>query len=115
MAAAAVLLTLWCSPHTMIYEWSLALIPAISLWRYPALNKELWMVGVAAGWLALLLSTDLSRIQLLLQRDGLGVNPAVIVQISVPTLAVICWMMARELRQASEQNRLRLPAMGSSD
>ena len=29
MFAAAVFLTLWASPHTMIYEWTLAIIPAV--------------------------------------------------------------------------------------
>jgi hypothetical protein len=55
--AGAICLTIWISPHVMIYDWSLLLIPALLLWnRLPRLRPLLkslyaliWIVSILSG------------------------------------------------------------------
>ena len=62
MFAAAVFLTLWASPHTMIYEWTLAIIPAVLLWdRVPEKRQE-WLIMFSVAWIALFVSTPLAKV-----------------------------------------------------
>jgi alpha-1,2-mannosyltransferase len=96
---AAVLLTLWTSPHTMIYEWSLAVIPAVLWWNYLPRHRPAWRVLFAVGWVGLFVGTDLGRAQdWLVQRFGIA--PPVIVQVSVPLLGWAGWRAVRLLRPA---------------
>jgi hypothetical protein len=94
---AAVLLTLWASPHTMIYEWSLAVAPAVLWWTHLPQYRTSWLVLFAVGWAALFVGTDWGRVQEWLLRDKLGMDPPVIVQVSVPLLGWVGWRAARLL------------------
>jgi hypothetical protein len=88
MFAAAVFATLIGSPHTMTYEWALAVIPAVILWqRRPDLRKSLLPL-YAAAWIALFISTPLTKGQLNLM--------GVAVQISVPVIVFVA-MLIHEL------------------
>ncbi len=61
--AAAITLTILITPHAMIYDWALLLIPAILLWQEkPSLHKY-WKVIFAILWLVTLLSGPLTYLQ----------------------------------------------------
>jgi hypothetical protein len=91
MFAAAVFATLWGSPHTMTYEWALAVIPAVLVWdRRPDLRPT-WLALFAVGWAVLFVSTPLTKAQLGLSHHA--------VQISVPVLAWIGLAAGRALRR----------------
>ncbi len=93
--AAAVFVTLWASPHTMTYEWSLALIPAALLWyRQPEQRSE-WLPLFAIAWLALFVSTPLTK----LQQQTIGYA----VQVSVPILGYVACRAARLLSSGEWQ------------
>ncbi|MEZ6143386.1 MAG: glycosyltransferase family 87 protein [Zavarzinella sp.] len=77
--ATIVLATLWASPHTMIYSWTLAIIPAGLLWYHVPNLRPTWRVLFAIAWWTFWLSTPLT----LFQQRTLGVA----VQISTPILA----------------------------
>jgi hypothetical protein len=81
MFAAAVFATLIGSPHTMTYEWALAVFPAILLWRRRPDLRESLLPLYATAWIALFISTPLTKGQL----EFLGVA----VQVSVPVIVVV--------------------------
>jgi alpha-1,2-mannosyltransferase len=89
--AAAVCATLWGSPHTMTYEWALAVIPAAILWeRRPDLRSALIPL-FALAWLVLFVSTPFTKAQLSV--TGFAI------QLSVPILALLAIKIDRLLRQ----------------
>jgi hypothetical protein len=88
--AAAVFATLWGSPHTMTYEWALAVLPAVILWEARPARRGRWTPLFAAAWAALFVSTPLTKGQLQLA--------GVAVQVSVPILAWVALRAERELR-----------------
>lgn len=90
MMAAAVFATLWGSPHTMTYEWALAAIPAVILWDARPDLRPTWVPLFALAWVAMFVSTPLTKGQL-------GVA-GVAVQVSVPVLAFVGLWATRELR-----------------
>ncbi len=62
--AAAILLTLWTTPHAILYDMSLLLIPAVLLWQArPDWHNQLLAVFMW-GWLAYMFSTPLTGAQL---------------------------------------------------
>ena len=89
--AAAVVLTLWLTPHAMIYDWALLLAPALLLWETWPQVQDRWRAVFALVWIAAFFSGPLTVAQL-------RVLP-VAVQVSVPLLAyalarVYRWSMA---------------------
>jgi hypothetical protein len=88
--AAMIFLTLWASPHTMIYEWSIVLIPAVLLWERAPGHRDVWLPLFALGWVVLFISTPLTKWQWI----WLGFA----VQLSVPVLAFIAILVSRRLR-----------------
>ena len=77
----AVCFTIFITPHAMIYDWVLLLIPAILLWQaYPEL-KQYWKVVFTGIWLVSLLSSPLTFLQLKFL--------PVAVQISVPITLIL--------------------------
>jgi hypothetical protein len=92
MFAGAVFVTLWGSPHTMTYEWALAVIPAVILWDARPDLRPTWVPLFALSWVALFVSTPLTKAQL-------GVA-GVAVQVSVPVLAFVAVRAGQVLRQA---------------
>ncbi len=79
--AAAICLTLWTTPHAMIYDWTLLLIPAALIWQALPERREDWRVIFAVVWIAAFVSGPLTQLQL-------KWLPAAI-QISVPTLSAV--------------------------
>ncbi|MFK7801282.1 MAG: glycosyltransferase family 87 protein [Anaerolineae bacterium] len=85
--AGAILLTLWTTPHAMIYDWTLLLLPAVLLWQarpdWHTLLRRLFI----AGWIAYLLSGPLTAGQL-------AISP-VAVQVSVIFYAWALWSLIK--------------------
>jgi len=90
MMAAAVFATLWGSPHTMTYEWALAAIPAVLLWDARPDLRPTWVPLFALAWVAMFVSTPLTKGQLAVA--------GVAVQVSVPVLAFVGLRATRALR-----------------
>jgi hypothetical protein len=91
----AIFLSLWVSPHALIYEWSLLVVAAVIVWeRFPQ-SREAWLCLFVSAGVALMVSTPLT----LLQLRTLGLPAAV--QISIPLLGGIGLLTARELESIS--------------
>lgn len=89
MFPLAVFLSLWASPHVLIYEWALLVLAAVVMWeRFPD-RRDAWLPLFALAWAVLAVSTPLARLQL----ERL---PAA-VQLSIPVMAVVGWRAARVL------------------
>jgi len=87
--AGAIGLTLWLTPHAMIYDWAILLIPAVLLWReFTAEGQNATTdltVIFALVWVAAFLSGPLTLAQLKLLPFAL--------QISVPIFAIaLIWI-----------------------
>jgi alpha-1,2-mannosyltransferase len=96
MFAAAVFVTLWASPHTMVYDWSLVLIPAVLLWERRPQQRDQWLPLFAAGWAVLFVSTPLA--QWMFEKTGAAL------QLSVPVLAILAVLAARVLCREPPSN-----------
>jgi hypothetical protein len=89
MFPVAVFLSLWVSPHALVYEWALLVAAAVVLWeRFPD-RRDAWLGLFALAWLALTVSTPLAKWQI--------THWPVAVQVSVPVLGAVGWLAAREL------------------
>ena len=93
---AAVFLTLWASPHSMIYEWASAAITAALWWTYAPRHRSAWVVLFAIAWVALFVGTHIGEAQEMIQKK-LGWDTFVIVQLSVPVLGWVGWKATRLL------------------
>ena len=90
MFPVAVFLSLWASPHALIYEWALLLSAAVVLWeRFPN-SRDVWLCLFALTWVALAITVPLAKSQI-------AAGWPVAVQLAVPVLGVVGWMAAREL------------------
>ena len=98
MFAAAVFLTLWASPHTMIYEWTLAVIPAVLLWDYVKEKRDDWILIFSVSWIALFISTPIAKAMFEWTWNERE-RTAYAIQISVPVLAVVAVWTARVLQR----------------
>jgi alpha-1,2-mannosyltransferase len=76
--AGAICLTIWITPHAMIYDWSILLIPAILFWQALPRLRTLWKPLIALIWIATFLSGPLTYLQLKYL--------PIAVQISIPAL-----------------------------
>jgi hypothetical protein len=84
--SAAICTTLWITPHAMIYDWALLLIPAVLLWKSGSLNQDLLRLLIAVIWIVSLISVPLTLLQLELMSRA--------VQISIPVfllVVIIAW------------------------
>jgi hypothetical protein len=87
--AYAIVLTLLVTPHALIYEWTLLLIPASLLWQALVERRTALISIYAVVWLGSSISWPLAELQLLgWLLLGLGVRA---VQISVPILIWASW------------------------
>lgn len=94
---AAVFLTLWLSPHTLIYEWSILIPAAVVLWeRFPA-RRDAWAGLFAFSWVVLLVSTPLAKFQIEY------LEPQPVFQLAVPAMAWAGWRAARELSDRNDR------------
>lgn len=91
--ALAVLLTLWVTPHAMIYDWALLLIPALVLWEAYPLQRGSLLPWYAAVWVAALLSGPLTFVQWQVWHRG--------VQVSVPVLVATLAKLVEVLKGQS--------------
>lgn len=62
--AGAICLTIWITPHAMIYDWSILVIPAILFWQALPQQKPFLKTMYALVWIAMFLSTPLTLAQL---------------------------------------------------
>jgi hypothetical protein len=91
MFPVAIFLSLWVSPHTLIYEWALLIPAAVVLWeRFPA-RRDAWLALFFPVWLALTVSTSFALVQI--KQMALPVT----FQVSVPVLGAVGWLVMREL------------------
>lgn len=103
MFPVAVFLSLWASPHALIYEWVLLVAAAVVLWERLPERRDTWLCLFALAWLALAVSTPLALWQIK--------HLPVAVQVSVPVLGVVGWLAARELARGRVTNeQARSPA-----
>ncbi|QEL15761.1 glycosyltransferase family 87 protein [Limnoglobus roseus] len=94
---ALVFVTLWGSPHALIYEWSVLGITGILWWPRLAHVPSARFLLYGAAWLVMFVSTHLAEFILNLQGDH-TVFPRYAVQISMPAMAVIAVWCGRLLR-----------------
>jgi hypothetical protein len=85
----AICLTLWITPHAMIYDWTILLIPAVLFWEKRPAFRKLWKVLFALIWVAALLSGPLTLAQLKILPFA--------VQVSLPVLMVALYNAYRNL------------------
>jgi alpha-1,2-mannosyltransferase len=88
--AAAILLTIWITPHAMIYDWSILLIPAILLWQEFAQFKPFWKSLFALTWVATFISGPLTVLQL-------KIFP-IAVQISIPVFFFLLYSTFQQIK-----------------
>jgi alpha-1,2-mannosyltransferase len=99
--SAVVCLTIWITPHAMIYDWALLLVPAVLLWESQhALRRQLRLV-FSILWLAILLSGMLTTAQQ-------AVLP-VAVQISLPVFGWAMLALSQILSATGPTDRQELP------
>ncbi|MBX9624804.1 MAG: DUF2029 domain-containing protein [Gemmataceae bacterium] len=92
MFPVAVFLSLWLSPHALIYEWAILVPAAVVLWtEYPG-RRDAWVCLFTAAWVALTFSTIAAKGQI----DHLPAGSPV-VQFGVPVMGWVGWRVAREL------------------
>jgi alpha-1,2-mannosyltransferase len=96
MFPVAVFLSLWVTPHALIYEWALLVVAGVILWeRWPG-SRDVWLGLFAFAWLALTISTPLTSIQL-------RYSPFA-VQLSIPVMGVVGGLTLRELGRCGVTN-----------
>lgn len=79
--AAAICLTIWITPHAMIYDWSILLIPAVLFWQARPGLQILWKPLFALIWIATFISGPLTYTQL-------KILP-IAIQVSLPVLFLV--------------------------
>jgi hypothetical protein len=77
--ATAICLTIWLTPHAMIYDWVILAIPGLLIWQHLAEARSRWRAVFIIIWIVTLVSGPLTFGQL-------QIIPASL-QISVPVLA----------------------------
>jgi hypothetical protein len=93
MFPVAVFLSLWASPHALIYEWALLLASGVVLWEKLPEQRNAWLCLFALAWVALAVSTILAKVQF-------DLDSPIALQVSIPVLGVVGWCVARELVKA---------------
>ncbi|MBP3961025.1 DUF2029 domain-containing protein [Gemmata sp. G18] len=93
MFPVAAFLSLWASPHALIYEWTLLVAAAVVLWETRPESRAAWLCLFALSWIGLSTTTALARVQDLQQFP-------VVLQVGVPIMGVVGWLTARELVRA---------------
>ena len=91
MFPTAIFVTLWVSPHTLIYEWALLFAAAVVLWERLPARRDTWLTWFVVAWLALAVSTTAT----LVQKRTLDLP--VLFQLSIPVMAVVGVRLFRAL------------------
>jgi hypothetical protein len=104
MYPVAIFLTLWVSPHTLIYEWALLIPAAVVLWEQFPDRRDAWLPIFALGWIGLTVSTLVALVQIRdiqpLLRDSFEFEGLPTLQVSIPVLGLVGWAVARVLARA---------------
>lgn len=100
----SLLLMFWASPHTMVYEWVAAVVPATLWWKHRPARRDLWAVLMAVTWVAMFVSTEVGRLQDVYLRGRLGYENPPILQISIPVLAAVGWVLVRTFTRDAPTN-----------
>jgi alpha-1,2-mannosyltransferase len=82
--AYAICLTIWITPHAMIYDWSILLIPAILLWQASPQMRMIWRPLYVVIWIAVFISGPLTTLQL-------RILP-IAIQVSIPVFALVMYI-----------------------
>ena len=90
---AAICLTLWITPHVMVYDWSLLLIPAIIFWEQAPAERSRLIKVYTLMWAAALLSGPFTIAQVALLPFSM--------QISLPVYAISMALLLTIPRAAS--------------
>jgi hypothetical protein len=93
MFPVAIFLSLWASPHTLVYEWALLIPAAIVLWEELPGHADVWLCLFALAWVALAISTPLAKSQI-------SAGAPVVVLLGVPILGFVGVLASRELVRA---------------
>jgi alpha-1,2-mannosyltransferase len=97
MFPIAVFLSLWVSPHALIYEWAILVAPAIVLWNEFPHRRDVWLCLFPVAWGILAASTPLAKVEI----DYL--NWSITVQLAIPVMGLIGWAVIRELGKEPER------------
>ncbi len=81
MFGAVAFVTLWGSPHALIYEWSVLGVTAVLWWKKLEGDPPARFILFGTAWLALFLSTHFAELQVN--------NTGRAVQVSIPLLAAV--------------------------
>jgi hypothetical protein len=100
MFPVAVFLSLWASPHALIYEWAILAAAGVVLWeRFPG-RRDAWLCLFVLTWIALMVCTPLAFVQIQ------HLHWRCVVQVSVPLLGLVGWLFSRELQDARPNDEL---------
>lgn len=91
----SLLLMFWASPHTMVYEWVAAIIPAVLWWKHLPQHRDRLLTFIAVLWVAMFVSTDFGQIQELVLKNRWHWENPMILQVSVPIFGWVCWHLIR--------------------
>jgi hypothetical protein len=94
--AGTICLTIWITPHAMIYDWSILIIPAIIFWQTLQQIKPLLKSLFALIWIATFVSGPLTLGQLKIM--------PVAIQISIPVLFFVLLTIYRQLMPVGSQD-----------
>jgi hypothetical protein len=101
MFPVAVFLSLWASPHALVYEWALLVAAAVVLWEKFPDSRDVWLCLFALAWVGLAISSPLAKSQI-------SAGWPFTVQVGVPVMGVVGWLAARELARSRGAHE-RLP------
>lgn len=87
--AAALVLTFLITPHAMVYEWAILVLPAALLWKALPGNRQLLRAVFATLWLTMLGSGWLAKFQI----EHLPIT----LQFSIPILLIVTILMWQRL------------------
>jgi alpha-1,2-mannosyltransferase len=99
--AGAICLTIWITPHAMIYDWALLIIPAVLLFHALPEHSGLWKAVFALIWIATFISGPLTYVQL----QSLHIA----IQISIPLYALVLITVYSILTKQSESQPDGIP------
>lgn len=87
--AAAVVLTMLVTPHGLVYDWVLFLIPAILLWERDLLDRGWLTKAYVVVWFTIWFAGPITRFELLFSDH--------VIQLSMPILAATVVVLWRKL------------------
>jgi hypothetical protein len=90
--AMSIPLTLWLSPHALLYEWHLLIVSGLLLWRFVPSQRTAWSVAIAALFVLSLVGPPLTQFQLKWLPYAF--------HLVVPAFGMLTWWALRRLEPA---------------